>query len=135
MKRAAILLAILCAGCAARKRVQAPVLTAPEQKWEFPDGTPITCYWLNAKQAYFCPTTLPVSNIEVSVLEERKECCGIAGKPYADAAPPMPKGSRCGEPVKFEITEADGSKHVETWLYPCWPEKNAAKCLSGCKGD
>jgi len=49
-----------------------------------------------------------------------------ARKPYAGPQwhGPWPKGIDCGVPTKFD----DGSQ----WIFPCWPEKNEPRCVSGC---
>src|SRR6266700_3579780 len=52
---------------------------------------------------------------------------GCATRPYTGPKwqGPWPKGVACGERTKMD----DGSE----WIFPCWPEKNEPKCVSGCK--
>jgi hypothetical protein len=38
--------------------------------------------------------------------------------------PGIPADAACGQRIKF----ANG----ETWIYPCWPQKNVPKCVEGC---
>jgi hypothetical protein len=42
--------------------------------------------------------------------------------------PGIPIYAACGQRITFEF--ADG--HKETWIYPCWPQKNVPKCVEGC---
>jgi hypothetical protein len=39
--------------------------------------------------------------------------------------PGIPSDAACGQRIKFD--------NGETWIYPCWPQKNVPKCVEGCK--
>jgi hypothetical protein len=43
--------------------------------------------------------------------------------------PGIPSDAACGQRITFEFAD----KRKETWIYPCWPQKNVPKCVEGCE--
>lgn len=75
------------------------------------------------------PLSLAILATIIAVISVLLILFGCAGRKPVANVPLMPPAQACGYPVVFEFED----KHQETWIYTCWPEKPAAKCIKGCE--